>query len=175
MLADEKGRVSQNGMRQDSAHTAEDDKMVSISVRFSQGAWNAIRGVAVANNVSMAELVRLAVSGNLEKYLGTIRIVDPEQATEIKDLLQEVLGEMTRIRMELNRIGVNYNQEVRLKNLQNKYKGKLSSYDIQCMMREKDEIDRECQGFSRADMNRLMDEYMSATTKVGEALWRIVE
>lgn len=175
MQANEKDRMSESGVGQHDTQVGKKEKLMPLSVRFTQGAWDAIRGVAAANHVSMAELVRLTVAGNMADYLGTVKVLDRKQATEIKELLRELMDEMVRIRLELNRIGVNYNQEVRLKNLEHKYKGKYSLTDIQDMMREKDQIEQECRGFSKGDMDKLMGEYEAATQKVGEALWHIVE
>lgn len=175
MQANEKDRKSESGVGQSDTQAGKNERLVQLCVRFSPGAFDAIKGVAAVNHVSMAELVRMAVAGNMADYLGTVKILDRKQAVEIRELLREIMNEMVRIRLELNRIGVNYNQEVRLKNLEHKYKGKYSITDIQDMMREKDEIEQECRGFSKGDMDRLMGEYEAATQKVGEALWRIVE
>ena len=175
MQANEKDRMPESGVGQSDTQTGKNERLVQLCVRFSPGAFDAIKGVAAVNHVSMAELVRMAVAGNMADYLGTVKILDRKQAVEIRELLREIMDEMVRIRLELNRIGVNYNQEVRLKNLEHKYKGKYDLSDIQNMMREKDEIEQECRGFSKGDMDRLMGEYEAATQKVGEALWRIVE
>ena len=175
MQANEKDRMPESGVGQSDTQTEKNERLVQLCVRFSPGAFDAIKGVAAVNHVSMAELVRMAVAGNMADYLGTVKILDRKQAVEIRELLREIMDEMVRIRLELNRIGVNYNQEVRLKNLEHKYKGKYDLSDIQNMMREKDEIEQECRGFSEGDMDRLMGEYEAATQKVGEALWRIVE
>ena len=175
MQANEKDRMPESGVGQSNTQTGKNERLVQLCVRFSPGAFDAIKGVAAVNHVSMAELVRMAVAGNMADYLGTVKILDRKQAVEIRELLREIMDEMVRIRLELNRIGVNYNQEVRLKNLEHKYKGKYDLSDIQNMMREKDEIEQECRGFSKGDMDRLMGEYEAATQKVGEALWRIVE
>ncbi len=175
MQANEKDRMPESGVGQSDTQTGKNERLVQLCVRFSPGAFDAIKGVAAVNHVSMAELVRIAVAGNMADYLGTVKILDRKQAVEIRELLREIMDEMVRIRLELNRIGVNYNQEVRLKNLEHKYKGKYDLSDIQNMMREKDEIEQECRGFSKGDMDRLMGEYEAATQKVGEALWRIVE
>lgn len=175
MQANEKDRMPESGVGQHDTQAGKRENLVALSIRFTKGAWDAIRGVASMNHVSMAELVRLAVAGNMADYLGTIKILDRKQAAEINELLHDLMDEMVRIRLELNRIGVNYNQEVRLKNLEHKYKGKYSITDIQDMMREKDEIEQECRGFSKGDMDRLIGEYDAATKKVGEVLWRIVE
>lgn len=175
MQANEKDRMPESGVGQSDTQTEKNERLVQLCVRFSPGAFDAIKGVAAVNHVSMAELVRMAVAGNMADYLGTVKILDRKQAVEIRELLREIMDEMVRIRLELNRIGVNYNQEVRLKNLEHKYKGKYDLSDIQNMMREKDEIEQECRGFSKGDMDKLMGEYEAATQKVGEALWRIVE
>ncbi len=47
-----------------------------MTIRFSEEAWDAIEDVAWEHGTNKTELVRMAVVGNLARYLGNIRIVD---------------------------------------------------------------------------------------------------
>ena len=60
------------------------DHLKPITVRFPPEARDAIRDFAAEQGVSQAELVRKMAVGNLYKYFGDIRIIDPEQGAEIK-------------------------------------------------------------------------------------------
>ena len=151
-----------------------DEGLCPITVRFTKGALDAIRDIAAENGVSMAELVRMAVAGNLASYLGTVRILDKRQAKEVKDLIVSLMDMVSQIQTELNRIGVNYNQEIRLKNIERKYQGKLMGSDIMNMIAEKEKVENECQGFSKEDMDGLMSRYEAATKQVGDVLCRIL-
>ena len=99
------------------------DVLRPITVRFTEDAWEAIRDIAESNGLSQAEVVRMAVAGNLSRYLGDIRFVDPKQGEQIRRCVASLVDIVSAIRIELNRIGVNYNQEVRVLNTEAKYGG----------------------------------------------------
>ena len=94
-----------------------------ITVRFTEEAWEAIRDIADSNRLSQAEVVRMAVAGNLSRYLGDIKFVDPKQGEQMRSCVVGLVDIASAIRVELNRIGVNYNQEVRVLNTEAKYGG----------------------------------------------------
>ena len=94
-----------------------------ITVRFTEDAWEAIRDIAESNGLSQAEVVRMAMAGNLSRYLGDIKFVDPKQGEQIRRCVASLVDIVSAIRIELNRIGVNYNQEVRVLNTEAKYGG----------------------------------------------------
>ena len=99
------------------------DVLRPITVRFTEDAWEAIRDIAESNRLSQAEVVRMAVAGNLSRYLGDIKFVDPKQGEQIRSYVVDLVDTVSAIRVELNRIGVNYNQEVRVLNTEAKYGG----------------------------------------------------
>ena len=103
---------------------APEDRLLPITVRFTPDAWEAIRDIARSNCISQAELVRMAVSGNLGRYLGTIRVIDQAQADELKDEIARLFTVMSEIKGEINKIGVNYNQVVKNINIARKYGGR---------------------------------------------------
>ncbi len=146
-----------------------------MTVRFSTDAWNTIEGLAQKHGINKTELVRMAISGNLAHYLGTIRIIDEEQGAEIKELIKELLGEVSDIKMELHRIGVNFNQSVKLKQIERKYAS--PNIDVSAALRRFDEeqaVKSECKGFSQEDMDALMTRYEQATKQVGDILCHIL-
>ena len=96
------------------------EPLLPITVRFKAVAWNVIREIAEEMGVSQAEVVRMAVAGNMARYLGDVRYIDQDQA---KELVTELLDVTSTVRNELHRIGVNYNQEVRVANTAAKYGG----------------------------------------------------
>ena len=139
-----------------------------ITVRFTPAAWRAIREMAEEEGISQAELVRVAVAGNLNRYLGTIRYVDSGQGEEIKVLAAGLMTEIANIGRELNRIGVNYNQEVRLTNIDRKY----GNEEAKGAARK--EVLLESEHLSKKNLDVLIERYEQATRTVGEALCRIL-
>mgnify|MGYP000002117664 CR=1 FL=1 len=146
-----------------------------MTIRFSEEAWDAIEDVAWEHGTNKTELVRMAVVGNLARYLGNIRIVDEVQTAEIKELIKALFDEISAVRIELNRIGVNYNQAIRLKQIERKYANKgLDVNAISAQYDETEKVKSECKGFSKEDMDALISRYETATKQVGEILCRIL-
>jgi len=114
------------------------NNMIPVTVRFAPEVMAAIDDIADRHSISKAEIVRLGFQGDLTKYLGNIEYVDTEQGAEIRKLFGGVFTELNRSRIELNRIGVNYNQEMRLKNVRAKYGGAVDTFIMQ--MKEEEEI-----------------------------------
>ena len=101
----------------------EKEKLIPITVRFSPDGYAALSELSEKYNLSKGEIARIAIDDRLISYLGKVAFADPEDGAEIRKETAKISTEMERIRLELNRIGVNYNQEVRLKNIQAKSGG----------------------------------------------------
>lgn len=69
---------------------------------------------AKAAGVTKATATRLLLENELPKVAG-VSFANEQQGAEIRAILYDTLTEMRRIRTELNRIGINYNAELRLK------------------------------------------------------------
>ena len=135
---------------------APEDRLLPITVRFTPDAWEAIRDIASSNCISQAELVRMAVSGNLGRYLGTIRVIDQDQADELKDEIARLFTVMSEIKGEINKIGVNYNQVVKNVNIARKYGGRGAAGNGAGALPP------------MGDLNALMDRYERATEGVSD-------
>ena len=130
-----------------------------ITVRFSPEALATIQDVAHDYCVSQAQIVRMAVAGNMAKYLGDVRYVDQEQSQEIKRLVVELLDVTSDVRNELNRIGTNVNQIARAANMAAKYGEGSGSEESPLPAQE---------------MDRLMARYEQAARRTGKELYRIL-
>ena len=151
----------------DAAPDAPDDTMVELpkkrirkvadlqplTVRLTPAARIAIRDIAAEHHISQAELIRIALAGSLERYLGSIRIIDPEQGAEIRQNIIDLINLTGKVEMELNRIGVNFNQAVRL-------------------MRQTGNVDNV--SFPKNEIYKILDIYDQATRQVGDLLCRIL-
>ena len=149
-------------------------RLIPTTVRYPEGAMSIIRGVAEEHGCSAAELIRIATCGNLSKYLGGVAYVDAEQGKRIEELLREILTEMERIRRELNRIGVNFNQRMKLENIERKIK---STHVIRISMEyseEKKKIEKGTNVLNKEELDTLMRRFEAAARKAGEALCHIL-
>lgn len=128
-----------------------------LTVRLPLNVKEKIENLAKNGGCSTAEIIRRAVDGNLNKYLDNVQYVDREQGEAIKKQLENLFTEISGMRMELNRIGVNYNQEVRLQNLGKQFRaGKIG---ISETLKMHDTITEECKGFSPEAINEIMDRF----------------
>ena len=137
-------------------------RMVPLTVRVSERAYRSICETARENYISKANTIRLAMNGNLVDYLEHVRFVDRQQGEEIKAALRELVAVVSDIRFELHRIGVNYNQIARLKNIERKYG------DSPAGAAARNQILAEGGGLSRSDLDALISRYERAAAKVGE-------
>lgn len=158
--------------------------MKQTKVRFEQGEYEAVKSVADEYGVSFAHVVRLAVAGNLDEYLGTVKYLDREQGDEINRGICNLGNLLQSIRNELRRIGVNYNQEIRLRNIEAKiaeeeeYKpignnGRVNQQRrLEALYDERAKV--ESKGvFKLDDVERLINQLDKAAGKLGDALCRI--
>lgn len=134
-----------------------ENELQQLTVRLPLNIKEKIESLAKSGNCSTAEIVRRAVDGNLNKYLSGVQYVDKEQGEAIKKAILNACTELSGIKTELHRIGVNYNQEVRLKNLGNKYSS--SPVDVKELLNERDSIVKECKGFSPEVINEIMKRF----------------
>ena len=145
-----------------------------ITVRFPEDAWRAIKEIADEHGISQAELVRMAVVGNLWRYLGDLKYIDREQGEEIKTAITALLDTISKIQFELHRIGINYNQEIKLRAIERKYAGDESFRAKEAKLKEEFAVKQESKNLSKDELDAIMKRYEVATKEVGEVLCRIL-
>lgn len=105
----------------------DENELIQVTIRLPLRDKEQIDSLAKSGGCSTAEIIRRSVDGSLSKYLGEVQYMDREQGESIKELVDSTYTELSDIRTELHRIGVNYNQEVRLQNLRMQLRtGKIS-------------------------------------------------
>ena len=147
-----------------------EEQLVPVTVRFTKGGYSAICFLSDKYKMSISEIVRTATDDRLSKFLGNIVYIYPDQGEQIMKIIGAVGTEMEKIRIELNRIGVNYNQEMKLKNIEAKYAKRTGFNAIKGKMQEIDDVKN---GIDCVDADRieaLIDRYEAITKKAGELL-----
>lgn len=140
----------------------QNDMLIPITVRFNVAAMSVIDEIAKANGMSKAELVRIAVDDRLIKYLEQVIFLDKEEAEVVRKELYELGTVLGEIKYELHRIGVNINQQTKIKNMQYKYysaAGEMSGNNNQEFPK---------------DMENIMRRFEAALKKAGDALCHIL-
>ncbi|EFR31875.1 hypothetical protein [Eremococcus coleocola] len=129
------------------------DWLVPMTVRFSREANEVFQELADRNGVSKAQVVRIAAAGGLERYFGNLRYIDREQADAINSILIILANELSEMKQQIRRIGVNFYQDLKLK-----YDGKL---------------DRDVEILDMQKLEDIVTNYEQVAQEVSEALWHI--
>lgn len=147
------------GRGRDDSQRGEAEKLVRTEVRFTAEANKALDEIAEENGISKAELIRYIVDNRMVDYLGSIKFLDPEQGEEIRRDIMRVMNELTAVKTELRRIGVNYNQEIKNQNQMWKSGVAITApngyLDVQAI-------------------DKMMEQLDASVEKAGDALWRIL-
>ena len=145
-------------------------RLIPITVRFTTDGYDAICDLAEQYKMSKAEIVRLATDDRLIKYLGNTVYIDKEQGEAVTLAVGKIGTELEKIRLELNRIGVNYNQAQRLKNIQEKYKNRTDFDSIRYRMNEEDEVQSGINAVTEKGIGDLIDRFENLTKEAGDLL-----
>lgn len=150
------------------------ERLQPITVRFSEEAMQAIDELAREYEKPKAEIIRAAVDNRLEKYLGMICYIDAEQGAAIRKEIFALASEMQAIKAELRRIGINFNQEVKLRQIEKKQRGGNLYEQMQRKEAEKAALMKENKTLDKAELERLMQRYEAAAEKAGDAICLIL-
>ena len=147
-------------------------KLCPVTVRFPEEVWDAIRSISEDRSCSMAQMVRQIVEWGLSDM--DDHVMHEDQLSEIRTEVVKLMDVVSQIERELHRIGVNYNQEIRLRNIQQKYHG-LTDIDSRMMaIREKEAVMKDSNLLNKDELYELISKYEDATRKAGEQLCRIL-
>ena len=151
-----------------------------VTVRMTSDALSVIDELAVNNGRTRSDIIRLAIDNRLATYLPNVTFVEHEDAVAFHDTLASLLTSMEDIRSELHRIGVNYNQELKLKQIAKKYAKVGDEFDfdynaISNRRKEEKAVKSDSSDLKPEELDALLSRYEEATKKVGEALCHILE
>ena len=152
----------------------QNEKLVALTMRISTEMYEALGRLANDYHVSKASVARVAIADNLAKFFGQVQYVDRQQGEEIRKAIADLCTETSDIRIELNRIGVNYNREMALKNIKAKYKNIGYDVDlIQMKLDEENQVKKNTKLFNPDDVKELMQRYEKAVAEMERVLCRI--
>lgn len=167
-----------------------EESLIPMTVRFTSKANEAFQAIADENHVSKAEVVRVAAAGGMERYFGNVRYIDTKQAEVINKNICILASELAEIKSQIRRIGVNFNQEIKLKHIEKQLKEfdvnssdgdygsaiqkRLNNRDkIKKLEEEADAIRSNESLLNKKELEHLMTRFEEATKKVSEALWHM--
>ena len=148
--------------------------MRALTIRVSEPTYAELKREAAEQNLrGVAEAVRRAIEDATADYKSVVRYVDTAQTQEIRKQLSALMGCMSDIRVELRRIGVNYNQELKIKQIKAKY-AKSGLNGIMQQQKEIEDLKKEAGALDLPKLESLIARYEAATKEAGELLWPIL-
>ena len=173
-----------------------------MTITIPVDTYNELKKFADEWHISFSEVVRLAISSNLKDYFDNVRYVDSEQAklilqnqSVINKNICALFNQTQDVRNELRRIGINYNQQVKLMHLRKKKEEELANaHDGSDLVMtdenrpvllnmvndtkwdtEEKKIIAETNKFDQDAVIKLIERFEKAAAKAGEELCRFQE
>ena len=143
------------------------DKLVPLTVRFTGPAIDTIRAIAKEHGFSAAEIIRFTMDNKLKDYLGSVQFMDYDQGEEIRMGIIDLEKAIANVGRELNRIGVNYNQEVKLHNIEKKRK---ESGDSGELIYQENKIKKSDRAFDKHEVEALFEKYEATAKMVADLI-----
>ena len=168
------------------------EKLIPLTTRFTEPTYGIIRDLSIDYNESMAEVTRIATEESLDKYFSVIRWLDHEDAKVINHNIAVTAKLFKDAVFQLKKIGVNYNQDVQVKNLQRKideYNTKIQSLgpdephllmkyldEQRTLMQQKEKLEAQIKdhGLDVNVIENLVNQLTEATERCGDQLCRIL-
>lgn len=156
------------------------EQLVPVTVRLPENRYFQMKELSERFSLSFASVARIALEAELENYLGTVKYIDKEQADKISEAVRELTDECREIKNHIKRIGINYNQEIRLKNITQKYhdvlNDKTASEHRRLKARKEYEdavksIDDTC--LNKTELTELLERFEAAADKAEKLAWLI--
>ena len=185
---DEKEIISDGNTEEseDDIDEAEVIKLVKISARINEKVDEVMKDMAKEFDVPFSQVVRLAIDGHLEKYLGTVRYIDGDQGEYMKRATALIANELQGIKTAMNKLGVNVNQLAKWNNIDKRIsllEKQLQSANpseqryINMRLQELHRAQAACNWsyFTLFSVEKYMEQLDNASERIGKELWRTQE
>lgn len=161
-------------------------KLVKISARINEKVDEVMKDMAKEFDVPFSQVVRLAIDGHLEKYLGTVRYIDGDQGEYMKRVTALIANELQGIKTALNKLGVNVNQIAKWNNIDRRIsllEKQLQTANpaeqryINMRLQELHRAQAACNWsyFTLFSVEKYMEQLDSASERIGKELWHTQE
>ena len=161
-------------------------RLVKISARINEKVDEVMKDMAKEFDVPFSQVVRLAIDGHLEKYLGTVRYIDGDQGEYMKRATALIANELQGIRTALNRLGVNVNQIAKWNNIDRRIsllEKQLQTANpseqryINMRLQEMHRAQAACNWsyFTLFSVEKYMEQLDNASERIGKELWHTQE
>ena len=185
---DEKEIISDGNTEESEDEIGEEEliKLVKISARINEKVDEVMKDMAKEFDVPFSQVVRLAIDGHLEKYLGTVRYIDGDQGEYMKRATALIANELQRIKTALNKLGVNVNQIAKWNNIDRRIsllEKQLQTANpaeqryINMRLQELHRAQAACNWsyFTLFSVEKYMEQLDNASERIGKELWHTQE
>ena len=185
---DEKEIISDSNTEESEDDIGEEEliRLVKISARINEKVDEVMKDMAKEFDVPFSQVVRLAIDGHLEKYLGTVRYIDGDQGEYMKRATALIANELQGIRTALNRLGVNVNQIAKWNNIDRRIsllEKQLQTANpseqkyINMRLQEMHRAQAACNWsyFTLFSVEKYMEQLDNASERIGKELWHTQE
>ena len=185
---DEKEIISDGNTEESEDEIGEEEliKLVKISARINEKVDEVMKDMAKEFDVPFSQVVRLAIDGHLEKYLGTVRYIDGDQGEYMKRATALIANELQGIKTALNKLGVNVNQIAKWNNIDRRIsllEKQLQTANpseqryINMRLHELHRAQAACNWsyFTLFSVEKYMEQLDNASERIGKELWHTQE
>ena len=185
---DEKEIISDGNTEESEDEIGEEEliKLVKISARINEKVDEVMKDMAKEFDVPFSQVVRLAIDGHLEKYLGTVRYIDGDQGEYMKRATALIANELQGIKTAMNKLGVNVNQLAKWNNIDRRIsllEKQLQTANpseqryINMRLQELHRAQAACNWsyFTLFSVEKYMEQLDNASERIGKDLWRTQE
>lgn len=185
---DEKEIISDGNTEESEDEIGEEEliRLVKISARINEKVDEVMKDMAKEFDVPFSQVVRLAIDGHLEKYLGTVRYIDGDQGEYMKRATALIANELQGIKTALNKLGVNVNQLAKWNNIDKRIsllEKQLQSANpseqryINMRLQELHRAQAACNWsyFTLFSVEKYMEQLDNASERIGKELWHTQE
>lgn len=185
---DEKEIISGGNTEESEDEIGEEEliKLVKISARINEKVDEVMKDMAKEFDVPFSQVVRLAIDGHLEKYLGTVRYIDGDQGEYMKRATALIANELQGIKTALNKLGVNVNQIAKWNNIDRRIsllEKQLQTANpseqryINMRLQELHRAQAACNWsyFTLFSVEKYMEQLDNASERIGKELWHTQE
>ena len=185
---DEKEIISDGNTEESEDEIGEEEliRLVKISARINEKVDEVMKDMAKEFDVPFSQVVRLAIDGHLEKYLGTVRYIDGDQGEYMKRAIALIANELQGIKTALNKLGVNVNQIAKWNNIDRRIsllEKQLQTANpaeqryINMRLQELHRAQAACNWsyFTLFSVEKYMEQLDNASERIGKELWHTQE
>lgn len=185
---DEKEIISGSNTEESEDDIGEEEliRLVKISARINEKVDEVMKDMAKEFDVPFSQVVRLAIDGHLEKYLGTVRYIDGDQGEYMKRATALIANELQGIKTALNKLGVNVNQLAKWNNIDRRIsllEKQLQTANpseqryINMRLQEMHRAQAACNWsyFTLFSVEKYMEQLDNASERIGKELWHTQE